>query len=136
MKNFDEGFEGTFQLIGICDEIKQCEMLVVALMESNLYELNMNVMIRAKMTSLAYFNTNLHSLQLWHKRLVHLNARNVKMLQNLASGMDVQVVQDDEHSFTWEGCIKNKQAKRPMPMDEVIMPQRYWSLCISMYVGR
>jgi hypothetical protein len=61
MKNSDEGFEGTFQLIGICDEIKQCEMLVVALMESNLYELNMNVMIRAKMTSLAYFNTNFYN---------------------------------------------------------------------------
>jgi hypothetical protein len=103
-----EGFEGAFQLVGMVVRADNGEMLAVASLESNLYQLDTNVVNGAKMSSLAHFDGNLYSLELWHKRLGHLNANSVKTLQSMVSGMDVQTVPKDVHSFTCEGCIQSK----------------------------
>ena len=52
-------------------------MLVVALLESNLYQVDGNVMKGAKTYVLAHFDGNSHSLELWHKRLGHFNANSM-----------------------------------------------------------
>ena len=61
-------------------------MLAVASLESNLYQLDTNVVNGAETSSLAHSDGNSHSLELWHKRLGHLNANSVKMLQSMVSG--------------------------------------------------
>ena len=35
----------------------------------------------------------------------------------MVSGMDLEAAQGDVHSFTCEGCVKGKQARRPFPTD-------------------
>ena len=54
------------------------------------------------MCSMMRFDGNLHSLELWHKRLAHPNVNSVEMLKNIASQMDVRVVQGNMHLFACE----------------------------------
>ena len=86
-------------------------------LESNLYQLNTNVMTRAKMGFLAYFEANLHFLELKHKRLWHLHANSAKMLQTLVSNMEMEAVLYNVHSFACEGCVQDKQTRRPISRD-------------------
>ena len=64
------------------------------------------------MSSLAHTKANSHCLELWHKMLGHLNANSLKPLQTMLSGMDVQVVPNDVHSFVCEGCVQGKQGSK------------------------
>ena len=75
------------------------------------------MVIRAKMNSLAHSDGSSHSLELWHKRLGHLNANSVKILQSMMCGMDVGVAQGNVHSFTCKRCVKDKQTRRLFSMD-------------------
>ena len=93
------------------------KMLAVASLKSNLYQLDMNVMNAAKTSCLARSDRNSHYVELWHKKLGHLNANNVKMLQSMVSKMNVGAAQDDVHLFTYEGCMENKQTRRPFLTD-------------------
>ena len=70
-------------------EASNGKMLVVASLESNLYQLDMNVMNGAETSFLVRSNGNSYSLELWQKRLGHLNANSVKMLQGMVSRMDL-----------------------------------------------
>jgi hypothetical protein len=66
----------------------------------------------AEMNSLAHSDGNSHSLELGHKRLGHLNANSVKMLQSMMSGMHVGAAQGDLHSIACEECVEDKQTGR------------------------
>ena len=112
-----EGFESAFQLVGMRGEVSNGEMLAVASLESNLYQLDTKVMHGAETSSLAHSEANSHPLELWYKRLGHLNANSMKSLQTMVSGMDVQAVPNDVHSLACEGCVEGKQARRPFPTE-------------------
>ena len=43
----------------------------------------------AETNFMTHSDENSHPLDLWHKRLGHLNTNNMKMLQSMVSGMDV-----------------------------------------------
>ena len=107
-KLISRGLNVHFNSLGCVVRASNGEMLAVASLESNLYQLDTNVVNGAKMSYLAHSDGNLYSLELWHKRLGHLNANSVKTLQSMVSGMDVQTVPKDVHSFTCEGCIQSK----------------------------
>ena len=92
--------------------------LINASTKSNIYQVEMNVIKRAKMSFLTHSNGNLHSLDFWYKRLGHLNIKSEKILQSMVSGMEVQALQGDMHLFACEGCVKGKQTRRPFLMDE------------------
>ena len=98
-KLISRGLKVHFNSLGCVVRTSNGEMLAVASLESNLYQLDTNVMNGAETSSLARSDENSHSLELWHKRLGHLNANSVKMLQNMVSGMDVGAAQGDAHSF-------------------------------------
>ena len=99
-----------FKLLGCVVRASKNEMLAVALLESNLYQLDTNVMNGAEMNSFVFLNScaNLHFLELWHKRLGHLNANNMETPQSMVSRMDVQAVPNDMQLFACKGCIHNK----------------------------
>ena len=111
-------------------------MLAIASLESNLYQLDTNVMNGAEMSSLVHSDGNLYFLELWHKRLGHLNANSVKTLQTMVSGMDVEAAQDDVHSFVCEGCLEGKQTRRPFPMDGGTCDMKILELVHSYVWGR
>ena len=106
------GLKIHFNLLVCVVRASNGKMLAVALLESNLYQLDTNVINGAETSSLARFDGKSHPLELWHKRLGHLNANSVKMLQSMVSGMDVGAAQDDVHSFACKGCGEGKQARR------------------------
>jgi hypothetical protein len=101
-----------FNSLGCVVRASNGEMLAVASLESNLYQLDTNVVNGAETSSLAHCDGNSHLLELWH-----LNANSVKMLQTMVSGMDMGAAQGDVHSFACEGCVEGKQARRPFPTD-------------------
>ena len=116
-KLISRGLKVQFNLLGCVVRVSNGEMLAVASLESNLHQLDTNVVNEAEMSSLAYSNGNSHSLELWHKKLGHLNANSIKMLQSMVSEMDVGAAQGDVHSFACERCVEGKQARRPFPTD-------------------
>ena len=119
------------------------KMLAVASLESNLYQLETKVMHGAKTSYLAHSEANSHHLEFWHKRFGHLNANSVKSLKTMVSGMHVQTVPNNVHSFTCEGYVHGKQGRRPflspkslhpsLPslarMEKIIMTCRDFSFC-------
>ena len=66
---------------------------------------------RAKTSSLAHSHETSHFMELWHKRLGHLNANSMKTLQSMVSGVDVQAVHNDMHSLACEGFVQGKQIR-------------------------
>ena len=116
-KLISRGLKVHFNSLGCVVRASNGEMLAVASLESNLYQLDTKVMHEAETSSLAHSEANSHPLELWHKRLGHLNANSVKSLQTMVSGMDVQAVPNDVHSFACEGCVQGKQARRPFPTE-------------------
>src|SRR5450631_1333284 len=116
-KLISKGLKVHFNSLGCVVRASNGEMLAVASLESNLYQLDTKVMHEAETSSLAHSEANSHPLDLWHKRLGHLNANSVKSLQTMVSGMDVQAVPNDVHSFACEGCVQGKQARRPFPTE-------------------
>ena len=112
-KLISRGLKVHFNSLGCVLKASNGEMLGVASLESNLYQLDTNVMNGAETSSLAHSEATSHPLELWHKTLGHLNANSVKTLQTMVSGMDVQVVPNDVHSFVCKRCVQGKQARRP-----------------------
>ena len=111
------GLKVHFNSLGCIVRVNNGEMLAVPSLKSNLHQLDTNVVNGAEMNSFAHSDGNSHFLELWHKRLGHLNVNNVQMLQSMVSGMDVGAAQDDVHSFACEECVEGKQARRPFPTD-------------------
>lgn len=81
---------------------------------------------RAKTSSLAHSHETSHFMELWHKRLGHLNANSMKILQSMVSGVDVQAVQNDMHSLACEECVQEKQTRRPFLTDEGTRATKIW----------
>ena len=108
-KFISRGLKVHFNSLGCIMRASNKEVLVVA---SNSYHLNTNVMNEAETSSLAYLEANLHLVEQWNKRLGHVNAINVKSLQTMMSGIDVQVVPNNVHLFVCGGCFQGKQTRR------------------------
>ena len=70
-----KGLKVHFNLLGCVVRASNGEILGVALLESNLYKLDMNVMNAVETSSLACSDENSHSLELWHKRLGHIEPK-------------------------------------------------------------
>ena len=65
------------------------EMLAMGSMEANLYQLELKKVNGAEVSTLAHTSANGDAMELWHKRVGHLNAKGIKALQNMVSGMDL-----------------------------------------------
>jgi transposase InsO family protein len=54
-------------------------------------------------------------LELWHRRLGHLNVRSVKALQSIVNGMHIK--DGASNSAVCEGCIEGKLSRTPFPSE-------------------
>ena len=112
-----KGLKVHFNVMGCVVRAQSGEMLAMGSMEANLYQLELKKVNGAKVSTLAHTSANGEALELWHKRLGHLNAKGVKALQNMVSGMDLGKVPSNVVPFACEGCVKGKQARQPFPSD-------------------
>ena len=90
------------------------EMIVMAPKEGNLYQLRFKTVNGTRRACVARDATHEHSLELWHKRLGHLNVKSVKTLQSMVGGMQVTKGTCD---LSCEACIEGKQTRPPFPSD-------------------
>ena len=93
------------------------KVLVMTSMEANLYQVELKNVNGAEVRSLALTSANGDALELWHKRLGHLNAKSVKALENMVSGMNLGKTTSNVLPLACEGCVEGKQARQPFPTD-------------------
>ena len=70
-KLISRGLKVHFNLFGCVVRASNGEMLAVASLESNLHQLDTNIVNGAEISFLAHSDGNSHSLEFWHKRLGH-----------------------------------------------------------------
>ena len=89
------------------------EVIAMAPRQGNLYQMEFTTVYAADVANLAQASTNQAALELWHRRLGHLNVASVHALQNLVSGMNLGP--RPSSSLICEGCIEGKQHRATFP---------------------
>ncbi len=93
------------------------EVIVIALREGNLYQVTFTKVCEVHVANVAQTSTIDSALELWHRRLGHLNVKGVHALQNMVSGINLGNMPCPTSSFVYEGCIEGKQHCKPFPSD-------------------
>jgi hypothetical protein len=93
------------------------EVIAIALREGNLYQMTFTKVCEMHVANLAQTSTIDGALELWHRRLGHLNIKGVHVFQNMVSGMNLGNMPCPTSSFVCEGCIEGKQHCKPFPSD-------------------
>ena len=106
-----KGLKVHFNVMGCIVRAQSGEMLAIGSVEANLYQLELKKVNRAEVSTLAHTSANRDAMELWHKRLGHLNAKGIKALQNMVSCMDLGKVPSNVVPF------EGKQARQPFPSD-------------------
>ncbi len=65
------------------------EVVVIALREDNLYQVTFTKVCEMHVANVAQTSTIDGALELWHRRLGHLNVKGVHAFQNMVSGMNL-----------------------------------------------
>lgn len=116
-KLVSRGLKVHFNKMG-CDVITEGgELLAKASLESNLYQLELKMVKECEVSTLAHTSENDGSMELWHKRLGHLNVKSVKALKHMVFGMDLGKLSSNIDSIECEGCVEGKQARKSFPKD-------------------
>jgi len=93
------------------------EVITIALRQGDLYQVTFNKVCEMNVANVAQTSTIDGALELWHRRLGHLNIKGVHALQNMVSGMNLGNMPCPTSSFLCEGCIEGKQHCKPFPSD-------------------
>jgi len=91
------------------------EAIAVAPREGNLYQMNFAKVHGADAAHLVQSPTGDGGLELWHRRLGHLNEKGVRMLQSMVSGMNLGKPSSPTTSLVCEPCIEGKQHRAAFP---------------------
>jgi hypothetical protein len=93
------------------------EVIAIALRDGNLYQMTFTKVCEMHVANLAQTSTIDGALELWHRRLGHLNIKGVHALQHMVSGMNLGNMPCPTSSFVYEGCIEGKQHCKQFPSD-------------------
>ena len=108
------------------------QMLAMASLEANLYQMELKVVKGAEVSTLAHTSAKEdNTLELWHKRLGHLNVKSVNTLKHMVIGMDLGKCWSNVR-----GVWRASKQGSPFQRMEQPGPPSHWSLCIQMYVGQ
>jgi hypothetical protein len=77
------------------------EVIAIALREGNLYQMTFTKVCEMHVANLAQTSTIDGALELWHRRLGHLNIKGVHALQNMMSGMNLGNIPCPTSSFVF-----------------------------------
>ena len=92
------------------------EVIAMAPRQGNLYQMDFTKVYAVDATNLAQASTNRGPLELWHRRLGHLNVTSVHALEKMVSGMNLGP--RPSSSLICEGCIEGKQHRAAFPSNE------------------
>jgi transposase InsO family protein len=93
------------------------KVIIIAVRKGNLYQVTFTKVCEMHVANVAQTSTIDGALELWHRRLSHLNVKGVHALQNMVSGMNLGNMPFPTSSFVCEGCIEGKQHRKPFPSD-------------------
>ncbi len=79
------------------------EVITIALREGNLYQVTFTKVCEMHVANVAQTSTIDGALELWHRRLGHLNVKGVHVFQNMVSGMNLGNMPCPTSSFVCEG---------------------------------
>lgn len=114
-KLVSSGMKVQFNMDGCTLRAPNGEVLAVAPLEGNLYEVTFTKVHEADAAHLVQSSMKNGAIELWHRRLGHLNKRSVYFLQSMVSGMTLG---KDESSMPFcEGCVQGKQHRASFPKD-------------------
>jgi transposase InsO family protein len=109
-----QGLKVEFNNQGCVLATRSGEMIVTVPKLGNLYQLEFKTVNDSSTASVAQAALVQDSMELWHKRLGHLNVKSVKALEGMVGGMQVKKATCD---LACEACIEGKQARKPFPND-------------------
>ena len=104
-----------FNTMGCKVRTQRGEVVAMATMEANLYQLDLKVVGREDASAKALTSTHESAMELWHKRLGHLHVNGVKGLQSMVVGMDLG--KGASQILACEECVEGKQARASFPSD-------------------
>jgi hypothetical protein len=90
--------------------------VAIAPWEGNLYHLHVVKVNGMDAANLVQSNEGDGGLQLWHRRLGHLNEKGVRALQSMVTGIDLTQVSCPS-PLVCEACIEGKQHRLPFPTE-------------------
>ena len=97
--------------------VKYCngEAVRIAPRECSMYEINFVKVHKTEATNLVQSPTKNDMLELWHRRLGHLNVKGIHILQNMVSGMNFGKFFYPTFLLFCEACIEDKQHRVAFP---------------------
>ena len=109
------GLNVHFNTMGCKVRTQRGEVVAMATMEANLYQLDLKVIGGGDASAKALTSAYGSAMELWHKRLGHLHVNGVKGLQSMVVGMDLG--KGASQILPCEGCVEGKQARASFPSD-------------------
>ena len=109
------GLNVHFNTMGCKVRTQRGEVVAMATMEANLYQLDLKVIGGGDASAKALTSAHGSAMELWHKRLGHLHVNGVKGLQSMVVGMDLG--KGASQMLACEGCVEGKQARASFPSD-------------------
>lgn len=114
-KLMSSGLKVQFNVDGCTLRAPNGYVLAVAPCGNNLYQVTFRKVHEADAANIAQSSTKNGAMELWHRRLGHLNVRSVRFLQSMVSGMTLG---NNESSMPFcEGCVQGRQHREPFPKD-------------------
>ena len=110
-----KGFNVHFNTMGCKVRTQRGEVVAIATIEANLYQLDLKVVGGEDASARALTSAHESAMELWHKTLGHLRENGVKVLQSMVVGMDLG--KGASQILACEGCVEGKQARTTFPSD-------------------
>ncbi len=116
-KLVSSGLKVQFNLNECIVKASDGEAIAIAPREGNLYQMNFMKVHGVDAANLVQSPTGDGGLELWHRRLGHLNEKGVRTLQTMVSGMNLGKISCPTYSLVCEACIQGKQHRAPFPKE-------------------
>ena len=111
------GLKVHFNMVGCVVRAPSGVLIASAPREGNLYLLHFTKVNGTPLACLAQGSAHEDLVELWHRRLGHLNMKSMKSLQHIVKGLNLSSCKHDWSSMVCKGCIEGKQARQPFPKD-------------------
>ena len=105
-KLVSSGMKMQFNVDGCTLRAPNEDVLSVAPREDNLYQVTFTNVHGVNVANLAQPSTKNGALELWHRRLGHLNVRSVRFLQSMVSG--IALGKDESSMSLCKGCVQGR----------------------------
>lgn len=109
------GLKVQFNNVGCVVRSPSGMLIASAPREGNLYLLRFSKVNGSSFACVAQGSAHEELVNLWHRRLGHLNLKSLKGLQHIVKGLDLSSCKHDWSSLACKGCIEGKQARQPFP---------------------